>query len=183
MLIWQMTNDEFTDRLWSCVSMLSGIMCFRFLVSLGDYEERRINVWETSNYTLIASTVTNSSLHHIAWDPQAFNEFVTVGDNGSIMFWLIDEISDKKPKLRVQEPDIPDEVSSLSNRVSSCSFVSQSQAADEWCNQWPQSFVIFSLHCVSLEVIQMSRSRSSCCRLISRVPATPVTRFCMSVQT
>ena len=86
-------------------------------MSVGDYQERRVNVWETCTCTLVASTITCNPVHYIAWDPQAFNEFVTVGDSGSIMFWLVDEVTDKVPKLRVQEPVIPDELSCLAPKV------------------------------------------------------------------
>jgi len=75
-------------------------------------------VWETCTCTLVASTVTESAIHTLAWDPQAFNEFVTAGEDGSVMFWLIDELTDTVPKLRVQQPGVPDDILLLSNKVS-----------------------------------------------------------------
>ena len=91
----------------------------RFLVSLGDYTERRVSLWETSTCALIASTITTQALHFVAWDPQAFNEFITVGDDAAIMFWLVDELTDKTPKLRVQEPKVPEEIIASAAKVSS----------------------------------------------------------------
>ncbi|KAF6029854.1 WDR90 [Bugula neritina] len=89
----------------------------RFLVTVGDYSERKVNLWETSMCTLVASTQTSQPINYVAWDPQAFNEFVTVGDQGAIMFWLVDELTDNIPKLRVQEPALPEEIASLSPRI------------------------------------------------------------------
>ena len=75
-------------------------------------------MWETSTCALIASTITTQALHFVAWDPQAFNEFITVGDDAAIMFWLVDELTDKTPKLRVQEPKVPEEIIASAPKVS-----------------------------------------------------------------
>lgn len=87
-------------------------------MSLGDYWDRRVNLWETSTCALLATTNASQAMHHVVWDPQAFNEFATVGDKAAIMFWLVDELTDKVPKLRVQEPEVPDEILASAAKVS-----------------------------------------------------------------
>ena len=90
---------------------------YRFLVSIGDYKERKVNLWETSTCALLATTIVTQATHFIAWDPQAFNEFVTVGEGATIMFWLVDELTGKVPKLRVQEPQVPEDILASSTKV------------------------------------------------------------------
>lgn len=47
-----------------------------------------------------------------------YNEFVSVGDNGTVMFWLVDELTEKYPKLRVQEPQVPPEILAIAPKAS-----------------------------------------------------------------
>ena len=63
----------------------------RFLVTAGDYRECSIAIWSTIDYELLATSSTRYPIHAVRWDPYTMNEFATVGQNGSVLFWLLDE--------------------------------------------------------------------------------------------
>ena len=63
----------------------------RFLISIGDYRECSIAIWSTLDYSLLATSFTRYPIHAVKWDPYTMNEFTTVGQNGSVLFWLLDE--------------------------------------------------------------------------------------------
>ncbi|XP_077979468.1 WD repeat-containing protein 90-like [Glandiceps talaboti] len=81
----------------------------RFLVSVGDYRERSIVVWNTIDYSVIAASKTAVPVHELHWDPYSASEFVSVGSKGTVLFWLLDE-THQKCSLNVHEPDVPEEL-------------------------------------------------------------------------
>ncbi|KAK6171134.1 hypothetical protein SNE40_019389 [Patella caerulea] len=98
----------------------------RFLVSIGDYRERSIVVWSTSNYTVLTTTITDDPIHDVQWDPYSVNEFSTVGDNSTLQFWLLDETM-SEVALNVHVAVVPNDLVSShnlgSNQVSFTSLV------------------------------------------------------------
>ncbi|BFZ03507.1 hypothetical protein BsWGS_06545 [Bradybaena similaris] len=81
----------------------------RFLVSVGDYREYCIVVWDTTSYQIAATSMAPAPIHCLKWDPFAVNEFVSVGEQGTVLFWLLDETS-SEVCLNVHEADLPDEL-------------------------------------------------------------------------
>nr|XP_039271031.1 WD repeat-containing protein 90-like [Styela clava] len=85
----------------------------RFLVSIGDYRENTVVLWSgydsETKPTVLTSSTCKYPIHHITWDPTAPNEFVTVGQNSSILFWLVEECG-SEVQLQYHEGQIPDSV-------------------------------------------------------------------------
>ena len=48
-------------------------------------------VWSTSNYVVLTASYAKEPIHSLLWDPFTVNEFVSVGQNGTVLFWLLDE--------------------------------------------------------------------------------------------
>ena len=67
----------------------------RFLVSVGDYRECSVVVWCTRDVVVLASSFARHPVHDIMWDPYTANEFCSVGQDGSVLFWLLDETGDQ----------------------------------------------------------------------------------------
>ncbi|XP_046861004.1 WD repeat-containing protein 90-like [Xenia sp. Carnegie-2017] len=63
----------------------------RFLISVGDYRECSVVIWGTKDYNVLTSSYTKTPIHDIAWDPYTMNEFVSVGQDGHVLFWLLEE--------------------------------------------------------------------------------------------
>lgn len=81
----------------------------RFLVSVGDYRDCSIVVWSTHDYSLLAASKTALPVHSLLWDPYTSNEFTSVGEKGTILFWLLDE-SQGRVNLNVHEAQVPQEL-------------------------------------------------------------------------
>ncbi|CAK8679863.1 unnamed protein product [Clavelina lepadiformis] len=85
----------------------------RFLISMGDYRENALVIWSSfnglSSPVILASTHTNSPVHKVVWDPATPNEFVSVGADASVSFWMLDEHG-TETTLNVHEADIPDAI-------------------------------------------------------------------------
>lgn len=81
----------------------------RFLVSVGDYRECSVVVWCTRDLVVLAASYARHPVHDIMWDPYTANEFTSVGQDGSVLFWLLDETGDKMT-LNVHEPEVPKEL-------------------------------------------------------------------------
>ena len=67
----------------------------RFLASVGDYRECSVVVWCTRDLVVLASSFARHPVHDIMWDPYTANEFCSLGQEGSVLFWLLDETSDQ----------------------------------------------------------------------------------------
>ena len=48
-------------------------------------------IWGTKDYNVLTSSFTKDPIHDLCWDPFTMNEFVSVGENGNVLFWLLDE--------------------------------------------------------------------------------------------
>ena len=74
----------------------------------GDYHDSEVVVWSTSSYTVLTSAKTDDAVNSLRWDPYTVNEFATVGEQGALCFWLLDETT--QCSLSVHEADIPEEL-------------------------------------------------------------------------
>ena len=102
-----------------------------FINFAGDYRECIVVVWETKSFQQVASSsAVAAPVHGLLWDPYTVNEFVTVGEAGTVMFWLLGESGRRTTDVRgggeggactyslsVQEAELPLELSG-SGRVS-----------------------------------------------------------------
>ena len=75
----------------------------------GDYRDCTIAVWSTHTYDLLTTTKTSDPVHDLKWDPTTANEFASVGDNGTLLFWLLDE-TQVNVTLNVHQADVPDDL-------------------------------------------------------------------------
>ncbi|ESP04065.1 hypothetical protein LOTGIDRAFT_230310 [Lottia gigantea] len=88
----------------------------RFLVSVGDYRECNVVLWSTNDYSVLATTTTDYPIHDIQWDPSTVNEFSTVGENATVLFWLLDETV-SEVALNVHVADVPGELVSVGGKA------------------------------------------------------------------
>jgi len=72
----------------------------------GDYRECSVVLWSTYTYTVLTSTKTSQPIHELKWDPYTVNEFASVGDAGTLSFWLLDE-TQAEVTLSVHEAQLP----------------------------------------------------------------------------
>ncbi|KAM6424015.1 WD repeat-containing protein 90 isoform 3-T3 [Liasis olivaceus] len=79
----------------------------RFLVTLGDYVDRVIALWNTQTYNLMSSTRLAEPVHDIAFNPLSVGQLACVG-KGAMTFWLMkQEGSDISLKVqRVPAPNV-----------------------------------------------------------------------------
>lgn len=67
----------------------------RFLVSVGDYRDCSVVVWCTRDMIILAASYARHPVHDVMWDPFTASEFTSVGQDGSVLFWLLDETGGK----------------------------------------------------------------------------------------
>uniref|UniRef100_A0A8C3KEF7 WD repeat-containing protein 90 n=1 Tax=Calidris pygmaea TaxID=425635 RepID=A0A8C3KEF7_9CHAR len=88
----------------------------RFLVTLGDYSDQTIALWNTSTYKLISSTCISEPVHDVAFSPFSHRDLACVG-KGAVTFWLLEQQgADVNLKVhRAPAPDVlgPVELTSL----------------------------------------------------------------------
>ncbi|KAK7003519.1 WD repeat-containing protein 90 [Biomphalaria glabrata] len=101
----------------------------RYLISIGDFRESNVVVWSTSNYQMVASSPTDSAMHSVKWDPFSVNEFVTVGDNATVLFWMLDETT-ADVYLNVHEAELPEDLQLSNSQGKSLVFTSLAYAGD-----------------------------------------------------
>lgn len=102
----------------------------RFLISVGDYRECSVVVWSAINYAILTSTKTSIPMNDLKWDPYTTNEFASVGEHATVLFWLLDETA-KEASLSVHEAKIPDELLTQHHSgTSEVSFTSLEYAGD-----------------------------------------------------
>lgn len=75
----------------------------------GDYRDCSIVVWSTDNYEILTTSRAASPVHELKWDPYTVNEFATVGQNSTVLFWLLDETT-TDVCLNVHEAEVPEEL-------------------------------------------------------------------------
>ena len=74
-------------------------------------------VWSCYDYSILTTSKTNQPVYELRWDPYTMNEFVTVGQNGSILFWLLDE-TQANASLNVHEAEVPEDLLQTHHMVS-----------------------------------------------------------------
>ncbi|XP_074014459.1 WD repeat-containing protein 90 [Numenius arquata] len=88
----------------------------RFLVTLGDYNDQTIALWNTYTYELISSTRISEPVHDVAFSPLSHRDLACVG-KGAVTFWLLEQQgADVNLKVhRAPAPDVlgPVELTSL----------------------------------------------------------------------
>lgn len=82
----------------------------------GDYHESSIVVWSTYSHDVIVATRALTPVLDLAWDPYTVNEFTSVGVDGTMLFWLLDETG-AKAELNVHEAEVPDDLLSVHHMV------------------------------------------------------------------
>uniref|UniRef100_A0A4W3J426 WD repeat domain 90 n=1 Tax=Callorhinchus milii TaxID=7868 RepID=A0A4W3J426_CALMI len=80
----------------------------RLLISVGDYRDLTIALWDTSDYVLLTMTKVLDAVHEIAFDPTTACEFACVGV-GAVQFWLLEK-NGSDVQLKVHRVPVPDEV-------------------------------------------------------------------------
>ncbi|KFR16439.1 WD repeat-containing protein 90, partial [Opisthocomus hoazin] len=61
----------------------------RFLVTLGDYSDQTVALWNTYTHELMFSTCVLEPVHDVAFSPLCHRELACVG-RGTVMFWLLE---------------------------------------------------------------------------------------------
>uniref|UniRef100_A0A674I133 WD repeat-containing protein 90 n=1 Tax=Terrapene triunguis TaxID=2587831 RepID=A0A674I133_9SAUR len=80
----------------------------RLLVTLGDYSDRTLALWNTHTYDLMSSTHILEPVHEVAFNPLSAGELACVG-RGAVTFWLIEQ-QGADISLKVHRAAIPDMV-------------------------------------------------------------------------
>ena len=83
----------------------------------GDYRDCTLVIWSTHDYTLLAASKTAQPVHALAWDPYTTNEFSSVGETGTLLFWMLDETQGRF-SLSVHEAGVPEDVMGSKHMVS-----------------------------------------------------------------
>ncbi|KAM6320084.1 WD repeat-containing protein 90 [Podargus strigoides] len=78
----------------------------RFLVTLGDYSDQTIALWNTYTYELMLSTCISEPVHDVAFSPFSHRELACVG-KGAVMFWLLEQ-QGADVNLKVHQAPAPD---------------------------------------------------------------------------
>ncbi|XP_055662481.1 WD repeat-containing protein 90 isoform X3 [Falco peregrinus] len=78
----------------------------RFLITLGDYSDQTIALWNTYTYELVLSTCISEPVHDVAFSPLSHRELACVG-KAAVMFWLLEE-QGADVKLKVHRASAPD---------------------------------------------------------------------------
>ena len=73
----------------------------RFLISLSDFYECTLCIWSTNDYSIVTQAITDHPMHCARWNPFSANELATVGRNGSLYFWYLDDKNQEEMKLEV----------------------------------------------------------------------------------
>ncbi|NXL63252.1 WDR90 protein, partial [Chordeiles acutipennis] len=71
----------------------------RFLVTLGDYSDQTIALWNANTYQLMSSACISEPVHDVAFSPFSHRELACVG-KGAVMFWLLEQ-QEADVKLKV----------------------------------------------------------------------------------
>ena len=56
-------------------------------------------------------------MHALRWDPHSVREFVTVGEAGAVLFWLVDETT-KRVSLNVHQAELDQVLETAGDNVS-----------------------------------------------------------------
>eukprot|EP00051_Salpingoeca_urceolata_P017149 m.231562 g.231562 ORF g.231562 m.231562 type:complete len:1844 (-) comp18876_c0_seq6:786-6317(-) len=104
----QHTNDFAEICLWDVESgelrhvlryHVHDIGCMAFsrddlrLVSVGNYLDSVVAVWSVNTGEQLAASQAEYPVNGVQWDPYNSQEFVSVGQHSSLLFWMLDETS------------------------------------------------------------------------------------------
>ena len=79
------------------------------MLTKGDYRDCTLVVWSTHNYSLLAASKSAQPIHDLSWDPYTTNEFSSVGETGTLLFWMLDETQGRF-SLNVHEAGVPQDL-------------------------------------------------------------------------
>lgn len=85
--------------------------------SAGDYRDCTIVIWSTATYCILTTSKAASPIHDLRWDPFTVNEFASVGADGMVLFWLLDETG-ANVSLNVHEAEVPEDLLYVKQPVS-----------------------------------------------------------------
>ena len=102
-------DSDFVVTVWNYF-VVQCVVCW------GDYRECSIVLWSTNTYTVLTSTKTMRPIHDLVWDPYTVNEFASVGEAGTLSFWLLDE-TQAQVTLSVHEAQLPDDLLGMHHMV------------------------------------------------------------------
>ncbi|XP_068921625.1 WD repeat-containing protein 90 [Petaurus breviceps papuanus] len=80
----------------------------RLFITLGDYSDRTIALWNAFTYELMSSTRFTEPVHEVAFNPFSANELACVGQ-GAITFWLMKQWG-ADINLQVHRVPVPEEI-------------------------------------------------------------------------
>ncbi|KAM9096361.1 WD repeat-containing protein 90 isoform X1 [Sarcophilus harrisii] len=80
----------------------------RLFITLGDYSDRTIALWNAFTYELMSSTRFMEPVHEVAFNPFSANELACVGQ-GAITFWLMKQWG-ADINLQVHRVPVPEEI-------------------------------------------------------------------------
>jgi WD40 repeat protein len=110
--IWELSSGCCTQSLLYHVGDI-GCMAFsendQMLVSVGNYSDCAIAVWEVGSGELLAASQSDWPVNAVAWDPSSLSEFVTVGEAGQLNFWMVAG-DEERPVLHVHAAAVPEEL-------------------------------------------------------------------------
>ena len=79
----------------------------RMLVSIGNYSDCAVAVWDVLSGVLLAASQSDWPINAVEWDPTSGNEFATVGEKGQLNFWLL-SAETERPVLNVHAATVPE---------------------------------------------------------------------------
>ncbi|XP_010121618.1 PREDICTED: LOW QUALITY PROTEIN: WD repeat-containing protein 90, partial [Chlamydotis macqueenii] len=106
--IWKVQDGVCTARLFHHETQVQA-MAFswdnRFLVTVGDYRDQTVALWNTYTYELMLTSVSEP-VHDLAFSPLSPRQLACVG-RGAVMFWLLEQ-QGADINLKVHQAPAPD---------------------------------------------------------------------------
>lgn len=86
---------------------------FSVILLIGDFNDPHVVVWNTNTQLLEVSSLAEYPIHEVCWDPQQCSSFTTVGENGTVLFWMVDEKTDQRVELLLYQPKIGPQITEM----------------------------------------------------------------------
>ena len=75
-----------------------------YLYPSGNHHSPDLIIWSTTDYSILATSSLSSPAHEIRWDTHSAYELASVGADGHIAFWLLEECEGRDGmELKVRE--------------------------------------------------------------------------------
>ena len=71
----------------------------------GDYHSPDLIIWSTTDYSVLATSSLSSPVHEIRWDTHSAYELTSVGADGHIAFWLLEEHEERETGMELKVHD------------------------------------------------------------------------------